>query len=132
MFTLGSSSFAALIHKSGVWQLSGPTRKNLCSIFNIDPFPTLAPDIVFYLRTDNEMVSFVSFLPQLCVTLCSLPGKGTGGLNLGNFFASRKGYSRKGFDRLSTEGSDQEKDEDDGSESEEEYSAPVPAAASSS
>ncbi|EPY79555.1 hypothetical protein CB1_000916040 [Camelus ferus] len=41
-------------------------------------------------------------------------GKGSGGLNLGNFFASRKGYSRKGFDRLSTEGSDQEKDEDDG------------------
>ncbi|XP_036353495.2 peptidyl-glycine alpha-amidating monooxygenase isoform X8 [Ochotona princeps] len=61
-----------------------------------------------------------------------LRGKGTGGLNLGNFFASRKGYSRKGFDRLSTEGSDQEKDEDEGSESEEEYSAPVPAAASSS
>ncbi|XP_045855584.1 peptidyl-glycine alpha-amidating monooxygenase isoform X9 [Meles meles] len=53
-------------------------------------------------------------------------GKGGGGLNLGNFFASRKGYSRKGFDRLSTEGSDQEKDEDDGSESEEEYSAPLP------
>ncbi|XP_053422325.1 peptidyl-glycine alpha-amidating monooxygenase isoform X6 [Nycticebus coucang] len=54
-------------------------------------------------------------------------GKGSGGLNLGNFFASRKGYSRKGFDRLSTEGSDQEKDEDEGSESEEEYSAPLPA-----
>ncbi|XP_054445994.1 peptidyl-glycine alpha-amidating monooxygenase isoform X9 [Pteronotus mesoamericanus] len=53
-------------------------------------------------------------------------GKGSGGLNLGNFFASHKGYSRKGFDRLSTEGSDQEKDEDDGSESEEEYSAPLP------
>ncbi|XP_065776553.1 peptidyl-glycine alpha-amidating monooxygenase isoform X8 [Muntiacus reevesi] len=52
-------------------------------------------------------------------------GKGGGGLNLGNFFASRKGYSRKGFDRLSTEGSDQEKDED-ASESEEEYSAPPP------
>ncbi|XP_012577268.1 PREDICTED: peptidyl-glycine alpha-amidating monooxygenase isoform X4 [Condylura cristata] len=55
-----------------------------------------------------------------------LRGKGTRGLNLGNFFASRKGYSRKGFDRLSTEGSDQEKEEDDGSESEEEYSAPLP------
>ncbi|KAB0387125.1 hypothetical protein FD755_002081 [Muntiacus reevesi] len=54
-----------------------------------------------------------------------LRGKGGGGLNLGNFFASRKGYSRKGFDRLSTEGSDQEKDED-ASESEEEYSAPPP------
>ncbi|KAK2118151.1 hypothetical protein P7K49_005038, partial [Saguinus oedipus] len=53
--------------------------------------------------------------------------KGSKGLNLGNFFASRKGYSRKGFDRLSTEGSDQEKEEDDGSESEEEYSAPLPA-----
>ncbi|XP_057594333.1 peptidyl-glycine alpha-amidating monooxygenase isoform X11 [Hippopotamus amphibius kiboko] len=60
-----------------------------------------------------------------------LRGKGSGGLNLGNFFASRKGYSRKGFDRLSTEGSDQEKD-DDGSESEEEYSAPLPAPAPSS
>ncbi|XP_029421776.1 peptidyl-glycine alpha-amidating monooxygenase isoform X17 [Nannospalax galili] len=59
-------------------------------------------------------------------------GKGSRGLNLGNFFASRKGYSRKGFDRLSTEGSDQEKDEDDGSESEEEYSAPLPTPAPSS
>ncbi|XP_075788183.1 peptidyl-glycine alpha-amidating monooxygenase isoform X2 [Pelodiscus sinensis] len=61
-----------------------------------------------------------------------LQGKGSGGLNLGNFFASRKGYSRKGFDRLSTEGSDQEKDEDDGTDSEEEYSAPPPPAVSSS
>uniref|UniRef100_A0A8C6CJ59 Peptidylglycine alpha-amidating monooxygenase n=1 Tax=Moschus moschiferus TaxID=68415 RepID=A0A8C6CJ59_MOSMO len=60
-----------------------------------------------------------------------LRGKGGGGLNLGNFFTSRKGYSRKGFDRLSTEGSDQEKDED-ASESEEEYSAPPPAPAPSS
>ncbi|XP_068278229.1 peptidyl-glycine alpha-amidating monooxygenase isoform X5 [Nyctibius grandis] len=51
-------------------------------------------------------------------------GKGGGGLNLGNFFASHKGYSRKGFDRLSTEGSDQEKD--DGTDSEEECSAPPP------
>ncbi|XP_032131393.1 peptidyl-glycine alpha-amidating monooxygenase isoform X6 [Sapajus apella] len=59
-------------------------------------------------------------------------GKGSKGLNLGNFFASRKGYSRKGFDRLSTEGSDQEKEEDDGSESEEEYSAPLPAPVPSS
>ncbi|XP_044131908.1 peptidyl-glycine alpha-amidating monooxygenase isoform X4 [Bufo gargarizans] len=52
-------------------------------------------------------------------------GKGSGGLNLGTFFASHKGYSRKGFDRLSTEGSDHEKDDDDGSDSEEEYSAPT-------
>uniref|UniRef100_A0A8C8S3Q6 Peptidylglycine alpha-amidating monooxygenase n=1 Tax=Pelusios castaneus TaxID=367368 RepID=A0A8C8S3Q6_9SAUR len=61
-----------------------------------------------------------------------LQGKGSGGLNLGNFFASRKGYSRKGFDRLSTEGSDQEKDEDDGTDSEEEYTAPPPPPVSSS
>ncbi|KAM9587210.1 peptidyl-glycine alpha-amidating monooxygenase isoform 12-T22 [Morphnus guianensis] len=59
-------------------------------------------------------------------------GKGSGGLNLGNFFASHKGYSRKGFDRLSTEGSDQEKDEDDGTDSEEECSAPPPPSAPSS
>lgn len=60
-------------------------------------------------------------------------GKGGGGINLGNFFASHKGYSRKGFDRLSTEGSDQEKDEDDGTDSEEECSAsPLPPAPSSS
>ncbi|XP_069819072.1 peptidyl-glycine alpha-amidating monooxygenase isoform X4 [Dendropsophus ebraccatus] len=57
--------------------------------------------------------------------LGKLRGKGSGGLNLGTFFASHKGYSRKGFDRLSTEGSDQEKDDDDGSDSEEEYSAPT-------
>ncbi|XP_060091622.1 peptidyl-glycine alpha-amidating monooxygenase isoform X4 [Heteronotia binoei] len=55
-------------------------------------------------------------------------GKGSGGLNLGNFFASRAGYSRKGFDRLSTEGSDQEKDEDDATDSEEEESVPPPPA----
>ncbi|KAI1239736.1 hypothetical protein IHE44_0011164 [Lamprotornis superbus] len=63
-----------------------------------------------------------------------LRGKGGGGgINLGNFFANRKGYSRKGFDRLSTEGSDQEKDEDDGTDSEEECSAsPLPPAPSSS
>ncbi|XP_014116961.1 PREDICTED: peptidyl-glycine alpha-amidating monooxygenase isoform X8 [Pseudopodoces humilis] len=62
-----------------------------------------------------------------------LRGKGGGGINLGNFFASHKGYSRKGFDRLSTEGSDQEKDEDDGTDSEEERSAsPLPPASSSS
>ncbi|KAL2310267.1 hypothetical protein Nmel_006518, partial [Mimus melanotis] len=60
-------------------------------------------------------------------------GKGSGGINLGNFFANHKGYSRKGFDRLSTEGSDQEKDEDDGTDSEEECSAsPLPPAPSSS
>ncbi|XP_042643608.1 peptidyl-glycine alpha-amidating monooxygenase isoform X6 [Tyto alba] len=61
-----------------------------------------------------------------------LRGKGSAGLNLGNFFASHKGYSRKGFDRLSTEGSDQEKDEDDGTDSEEECSAPPPPPAPSS
>ncbi|XP_053147343.1 peptidyl-glycine alpha-amidating monooxygenase isoform X3 [Hemicordylus capensis] len=55
-------------------------------------------------------------------------GKGSGGLNLGNFFASRAGYSRKGFDRLSTEGSDQEKDEDDATDSEEEEPVPPPPA----
>ncbi|KAM9587208.1 peptidyl-glycine alpha-amidating monooxygenase isoform 11-T21 [Morphnus guianensis] len=64
--------------------------------------------------------------------LGKLRGKGSGGLNLGNFFASHKGYSRKGFDRLSTEGSDQEKDEDDGTDSEEECSAPPPPSAPSS
>ncbi|XP_032069288.1 peptidyl-glycine alpha-amidating monooxygenase isoform X2 [Thamnophis elegans] len=52
-------------------------------------------------------------------------GKGSGGLNLGNFFPSRAGYSRKGFDRLSTEGSDQEKEED-ATDSEEEEPVPQP------
>ncbi|XP_028661131.2 peptidyl-glycine alpha-amidating monooxygenase B isoform X5 [Erpetoichthys calabaricus] len=64
--------------------------------------------------------------------LGKLRGKSSGGLNLGNFFASHKGYSRKGFDRLSTEGSDQEKDDEEATDSEtEEYSAP-PAPVSSS
>ena len=60
-------------------------------------------------------------------------GKAVGGLNLGNFFASHKGYSRQGFDQLSTEGSDQEPNEEDSSDSEnEEYSAlPPPGGASS-
>ncbi|KAI1905165.1 hypothetical protein AGOR_G00013330 [Albula goreensis] len=64
--------------------------------------------------------------------LGKLRGKAGGGLNLGNFFASHKGYSRKGFDRLSTEGSDQEKDDEEATDSEnEEYSAPPPPISSS-
>ncbi|XP_064799609.1 peptidyl-glycine alpha-amidating monooxygenase B isoform X1 [Oncorhynchus masou masou] len=59
--------------------------------------------------------------------LGKLRGKAAGGLNLGNFFATHKGYTRQGFDRLSTEGSDQEKDDDNDTDSEnEEYSAPPP------
>uniref|UniRef100_A0A8C1AXX0 Peptidylglycine alpha-amidating monooxygenase n=1 Tax=Cyprinus carpio carpio TaxID=630221 RepID=A0A8C1AXX0_CYPCA len=59
-------------------------------------------------------------------------GKAAGSLNLGNFFATHKGYTRHGFDRLSTEGSDLEKDDEDGTDSEnEEYTAP-PAPMSSS
>ena len=59
------------------------------------------------------------------------PGKAVGSLNLGNFFASHKGYSRQGFDQLSTEGSDQERNGPDSSDSEnEEYSA-LPAPSSS-
>ncbi|XP_068190058.1 peptidyl-glycine alpha-amidating monooxygenase B isoform X2 [Antennarius striatus] len=54
-------------------------------------------------------------------------GKAVGSLNLGNFFASHKGYSHQGFDQLSTEGSDQERNEGDSSDSEnEEYSALPP------
>ncbi|KAL6097277.1 pam [Pungitius sinensis] len=59
--------------------------------------------------------------------LGKIRGKAVGGLNLGNFLASRKGYSRQGFDQLSTEGSDQERNEGDSSDSEnEEYSALPP------
>ncbi|XP_064412751.1 peptidyl-glycine alpha-amidating monooxygenase isoform X4 [Latimeria chalumnae] len=62
-----------------------------------------------------------------------LRGKGSSGLNLGNFFASHKGYSRKGFDRLNTEGSDQEKDDEEATDSEtEEYTVPAPPPVSSS
>ncbi|XP_071008138.1 peptidyl-glycine alpha-amidating monooxygenase B isoform X3 [Oncorhynchus clarkii lewisi] len=65
--------------------------------------------------------------------LGKLRGKAAGGLNLGNFFATHKGYTRQGFDRLSTEGSDQEKDDDNDTDSEnEEYSAPPPPAGPSS
>uniref|UniRef100_A0A8B9RA17 Peptidylglycine alpha-amidating monooxygenase n=1 Tax=Astyanax mexicanus TaxID=7994 RepID=A0A8B9RA17_ASTMX len=58
--------------------------------------------------------------------------KAAGTLNLGNFFATHKGYTRQGFDRLSTEGSDLEKDDEDATDSEnEEYSAPPPPVSSS-
>ncbi|XP_051539204.1 peptidyl-glycine alpha-amidating monooxygenase B-like isoform X1 [Myxocyprinus asiaticus] len=64
--------------------------------------------------------------------LGKLRGKAAGTLNLGNFFATHKGYTRHGFDRLSTEGSDLEKDDEDGTDSEnEEYSAPPPPLSSS-
>ncbi|XP_033844984.1 peptidyl-glycine alpha-amidating monooxygenase-like isoform X2 [Periophthalmus magnuspinnatus] len=59
--------------------------------------------------------------------LGKLRGKAVGSLNLGNFFAAHKGYSRQGFDQLSTEGSDQERIDEDSSDSEnEEYSALPP------
>uniref|UniRef100_A0AAY4BYK2 Peptidylglycine alpha-amidating monooxygenase n=1 Tax=Denticeps clupeoides TaxID=299321 RepID=A0AAY4BYK2_9TELE len=62
-----------------------------------------------------------------------IQGKAAGSLNLGNFFATHKGYTRQGFDRLSTEGSDQEKDDEDATDSEnEEYSAPPPPVSSTS
>lgn len=65
-----------------------------------------------------------------CLHFCS--GKAVGTLNLGNFFASHKGYSRQGFDQLSTEGSDQERNDEDSSDSEnEEYSALPPPQTSS-
>ncbi|XP_073685191.1 peptidylglycine alpha-amidating monooxygenase isoform X1 [Garra rufa] len=64
--------------------------------------------------------------------LGKIRGKAAGSLNLGNFFATHKGYTRHGFDRLSTEGSDLEKDDEDGTDSEnEEYSAPPPPVSSS-
>ncbi|XP_026864792.2 peptidyl-glycine alpha-amidating monooxygenase B isoform X3 [Electrophorus electricus] len=64
--------------------------------------------------------------------LGKLRGKAAGTLNLGNFFATHKGYTRQGFDRLSTEGSDLEKDDEDATDSEnEEYSAPPPPGISS-
>ncbi|XP_069025183.1 peptidyl-glycine alpha-amidating monooxygenase A isoform X2 [Embiotoca jacksoni] len=63
--------------------------------------------------------------------LGKIRGKTMGGLNLGNFFASHKSYSRQGFDQLSTEGSDQERNGEDSSDSEnEEYSALPPPQAS--
>ncbi|KAF7216706.1 peptidyl-glycine alpha-amidating monooxygenase A [Nothobranchius furzeri] len=58
--------------------------------------------------------------------------KTVGSLNLGKFFASNKGYSRQGFDQLSTEGSDQERNVEDSSDSDnEEYSALPPPHSSS-
>ncbi|XP_044030772.1 peptidyl-glycine alpha-amidating monooxygenase isoform X4 [Siniperca chuatsi] len=64
--------------------------------------------------------------------LGKIRGKAVGSLNLGNFFASHKGYSRQGFDQLSTEGSDQERNNEDSSDSEnEEYSALPPPQSSS-
>ncbi|KAM8744151.1 peptidyl-glycine alpha-amidating monooxygenase isoform 1-T3 [Acanthopagrus schlegelii] len=64
--------------------------------------------------------------------LGKIRGKAVGSLNLGNFFASHKGYSRQGFDQLSTEGSDQERNDEDSSDSEnEEYSAVPPPQSSS-
>ncbi|KAE8284730.1 Peptidyl-glycine alpha-amidating monooxygenase B [Larimichthys crocea] len=64
--------------------------------------------------------------------LGKIRGKAVGSLNLGNFFASHKGYSRQGFDQLSTEDSDQERNDEDSSDSEnEEYSAVPPPQSSS-
>ncbi|KAM6976282.1 peptidyl-glycine alpha-amidating monooxygenase A isoform 2-T3 [Tautogolabrus adspersus] len=63
--------------------------------------------------------------------LGKIRGKAVGGLNLGNFFASRQGYTRQGFDQLSTEGSDQDRMEDSSDSENEEYSALPPPKSSS-
>uniref|UniRef100_A0A8C5B885 Peptidylglycine alpha-amidating monooxygenase n=1 Tax=Gadus morhua TaxID=8049 RepID=A0A8C5B885_GADMO len=77
----------------------------------------------------SEMNLFIIH-SHICFDIIS--GKAVGGLNLGNFLATHKGYTRQGFDRLNTEGSDHEKEEDYTTDSEnEEYSAP-PAPSSSS
>uniref|UniRef100_A0A674H306 Peptidylglycine alpha-amidating monooxygenase n=1 Tax=Taeniopygia guttata TaxID=59729 RepID=A0A674H306_TAEGU len=62
------------------------------------------------------------FMPKQCGSLHLWEGKASVELTLGTSLQVTKGYSRKGFDRLSTEGSDQEKDEDDGTDSEEDSS----------
>uniref|UniRef100_A0A3Q4BBV5 Copper type II ascorbate-dependent monooxygenase C-terminal domain-containing protein n=1 Tax=Mola mola TaxID=94237 RepID=A0A3Q4BBV5_MOLML len=69
---------------------------------------------------------------DVCVFFLLWLGKAVGSLNLGNFFASHNGYSRQGFDQLSTEGSDHERNDEDSSDSEnEEYSALPPPQSSS-
>lgn len=66
---------------------------------------------------------------QGCVTVyCS--GKAVGGLNLGNFFVSHRGYTRQGFDQLSTEGSDQERNNDSSDSEYEEFSTLPPRSSS--
>ncbi|XP_037121688.1 peptidyl-glycine alpha-amidating monooxygenase isoform X2 [Syngnathus acus] len=64
--------------------------------------------------------------------LGKISGKAVGSLNLGNFFASHKGYSRQGFDQLSTEGSDQERNGESSESENEEYMARPPPPPSSS
>uniref|UniRef100_A0A674PC92 Peptidylglycine alpha-amidating monooxygenase n=1 Tax=Takifugu rubripes TaxID=31033 RepID=A0A674PC92_TAKRU len=57
-------------------------------------------------------------------------GKAVGGLNLGNFFVSHRGYTRQGFDQLSTEGSDQERNNDSSDSEYEEFSTLPPRSSS--
>uniref|UniRef100_A0A674PNK5 Peptidylglycine alpha-amidating monooxygenase n=1 Tax=Takifugu rubripes TaxID=31033 RepID=A0A674PNK5_TAKRU len=59
-----------------------------------------------------------------------LDGKAVGGLNLGNFFVSHRGYTRQGFDQLSTEGSDQERNNDSSDSEYEEFSTLPPRSSS--
>uniref|UniRef100_A0A8D3AFQ8 Peptidyl-glycine alpha-amidating monooxygenase n=1 Tax=Scophthalmus maximus TaxID=52904 RepID=A0A8D3AFQ8_SCOMX len=87
---------------------------------------------------EGEFEDFLSLVTRdpLSSLSSGVSGKAVGSLNLGNFFVSHKGYSRQGFDQLSTEGSDRERNDEDSSDSEnEEYSAlppPPPQASSSS
>ncbi|TNM92459.1 hypothetical protein fugu_019471 [Takifugu bimaculatus] len=57
-------------------------------------------------------------------------GKAVGGLNLGNFFVSHRGYTRQGFDQLSTEGSDQERNNESSDSEYEEFSTLPPRSSS--
>uniref|UniRef100_H2TEM4 Peptidylglycine alpha-amidating monooxygenase n=1 Tax=Takifugu rubripes TaxID=31033 RepID=H2TEM4_TAKRU len=72
---------------------------------------------------------FSSCFSHDCVAVyCS--GKAVGGLNLGNFFVSHRGYTRQGFDQLSTEGSDQERNNDSSDSEYEEFSTLPPRSSS--
>uniref|UniRef100_A0A674PCQ4 Peptidylglycine alpha-amidating monooxygenase n=1 Tax=Takifugu rubripes TaxID=31033 RepID=A0A674PCQ4_TAKRU len=64
---------------------------------------------------------------QLLLTVFS---SSVGGLNLGNFFVSHRGYTRQGFDQLSTEGSDQERNNDSSDSEYEEFSTLPPRSSS--
>uniref|UniRef100_A0A665TP87 Peptidylglycine alpha-amidating monooxygenase n=1 Tax=Echeneis naucrates TaxID=173247 RepID=A0A665TP87_ECHNA len=100
---------------------SAPIRGFIINYSSKDILDTFSP---------NKKVDTLTYADihhyQICrQSMWSLLTVGT--LNLGNFFASHKGYSRQGFDQLSTESSDQEHNDEDSSDSDnEEYSALPP------
>lgn len=97
----------------------------IITVLLLSPLVVLLSVGLYLCRRNSDQRNAKSEPSSVEGILGKIRGRAVGGLNLGNFLASRQGYSQQGFDQLSTEGSDQERNQDDSSDSDnDDYFAP--------